>query len=502
MLSLVELHRAAGLVSGRNGARLDRVVQDGPDRLVLALSGGGDRPARDRQFLRLCVSQAGGRISERSELPRAPERPPAFAQYLKAHFQGHRLRQVDTEPDDRIARFVFQHAEGDATLLLQLLGPRSNLYALTPDGRIGATLRPLRETRRELALGEPWRRSEGRVPRAGEDRFAESPDETFLADIEAHYGEREREAGEDELTQRLLKTLRKQRAGIDRKLRKLEKEASAASEGESFRRMGEALKGVLADVAPGDTEVVATDFSTGEPLTIPLDPKKNAAENLADYFKRHKKAERTLRRAEQELGATRARLEEQERLERELEDLREAGDAEGIGAFSERPEIARSLSRFFPDPTPGHAEKPKKVFRVGKRELPTRLVPKRYVSGTGHEIWVGKNDEGNDTLTMKLARGNDLFFHLEASPGSHVILRVEGSEEPPQEALLDASELAVHFSKGRAAGRASVHIARCKDISKPRGAKPGLVYVHRGRTLHLRRDEERLRRVLDSRIED
>jgi predicted ribosome quality control (RQC) complex YloA/Tae2 family protein len=68
--------------------------------------------------------------------------------------------------------------------------------------------------------------------------------------------------------------------------------------------------------------------------------------------------------------------------------------------------------------------------------------------------------------------------------------------------VLEAAELAVNFSKARNAGRASVHIAAIKDVSKPKGAKPGLVYVHRGRTIQLRRDPDRLKRILADRLAD
>jgi predicted ribosome quality control (RQC) complex YloA/Tae2 family protein len=139
---------------------------------------------------------------------------------------------------------------------------------------------------------------------------------------------------------------------------------------------------------------------------------------------------------------------------------------------------------------------------VGRREVPARLAPKVYRTQDGLEIWVGRSDEGNDLLTTRLARGNDLFFHLEGSPGSHVILRTEGRSEAPQESLLEAAELAVHFSKARGASRASVHVAAVKDVSKPPGAKPGLVWVHRGRTLPLRHSPDRLRRLLDTRSDD
>ena len=130
------------------------------------------------------------------------------------------------------------------------------------------------------------------------------------------------------------------------------------------------------------------------------------------------------------------------------------------------------------------------------------MLPKRYRSQTGLEIWVGKSDESNDYLSTRLARGNDLFFHLEGNPGSHVVLRTEGRSDPPSEATLEACELAVHFSKQRGASRVGVHVAPIKQVRKPSGAKPGLVMVSGGRTVQLRHDPPRLRRILEARIPD
>ena len=130
-----------------------------------------------------------------------------------------------------------------------------------------------------------------------------------------------------------------------------------------------------------------------------------------------------------------------------------------------------------------------------------RLRPRRYKSRDDLEIWVGRSDEGNDHLSTRLARGNDLFFHLDGAPGSHVILRTEGRSDPPSEAVLDACELAVHFSKQKKANRADVHVVPIQNVRKPKGAKPGLVVVHGGRSVHLRREEKRLERILAARIE-
>ncbi|MFP6578455.1 MAG: NFACT RNA binding domain-containing protein, partial [Myxococcota bacterium] len=95
----------------------------------------------------------------------------------------------------------------------------------------------------------------------------------------------------------------------------------------------------------------------------------------------------------------------------------------------------------------------------------------------------------------------DLFFHLDGAPGSHVILRTGGRSDPPPDSLLDAAELAVHFSKEKNASSADVHIVPIKQVKKPKGAKKGLVMVTGGRSLHLRREPSRLKRVLDARIE-
>jgi hypothetical protein len=45
-------------------------------------------------------------------------------------------------------------------------------------------------------------------------------------------------------------------------------------------------------------------------------------------------------------------------------------------------------------------------------------------------------------------------------------------------------------------------VVPAKNVRKPRGAKPGLVTVHGGRTVRLRREPKRLERILASKVED
>ena len=82
------------------------------------------------------------------------------------------------------------------------------------------------------------------------------------------------------------------------------------------------------------------------------------------------------------------------------------------------------------------------------------------------------------------------------------MLRAEGRDDPPSESVLDACELAVHYSKQKNAGRADVHVVPIRNVKKPKGAKRGLVYVSGGKSIHLRRESARLERLQQARIED
>jgi predicted ribosome quality control (RQC) complex YloA/Tae2 family protein len=97
---------------------------------------------------------------------------------------------------------------------------------------------------------------------------------------------------------------------------------------------------------------------------------------------------------------------------------------------------------------------------------------------------------------MRVARGNDLFFHVAGCPGSHTILRVDPKRPPNHESLLDAACVAVHYSKARNRGAVEVHYVPRKWVKKPRGAKAGLVQISNFKSIRAGGDPERIQRVL------
>lgn len=98
----------------------------------------------------------------------------------------------------------------------------------------------------------------------------------------------------------------------------------------------------------------------------------------------------------------------------------------------------------------------------------------------GFEILVGRGDDDNDHVTFDLAEPADLWMHVAGgTPGSHVIVRCPEGEEPPEPVIEAAAAVAAWFSKARGSPRVEVHLCRARDVSKPRGAPPGLVQLRK-----------------------
>ncbi len=115
-----------------------------------------------------------------------------------------------------------------------------------------------------------------------------------------------------------------------------------------------------------------------------------------------------------------------------------------------------------------------------------RSVARRLFSPDGLVVLVGRSAADNDLLSFKLAQPRDFWLHVAAESGSHVVVRnPQGLDRLPRETRLFAAALAAGHSRGRAGGRVAVHLARCADVSKPRGFAPGKVLVARYATVHV-----------------
>ncbi len=496
MLSLTELQRVARILDRMlQGSFVQRAVQVDGHRLVLSFHS----PTLDAPVLLSC-RPGFARAGCLTEVPKAPAVPPSFGQFLRAHLGRASFRETAAAPDDRLLRIRLESRDGALELILSILGARSNIYLVDGQGILLHCMRPLSATRKELSIGQPWIATAGQIGSRGADRWQEVPDGDYLQEIERTYARLERQKEAEDIERRIQSVLAREEALLDKKAVNLAEDLGEAHKAAEYGHKGELLKGVLHSLHQGDSSVTATDFETGEEVTIPLDSSLSPAENLQVYFGRYQKELRGVSAIEAQLQATRAARAEIEALRTRLSVAvaRNEQDPGLLGELLDHPRVRRLLRQYYPS----RKSAPPVAAPGKRREIPARLLPRRFRTGDGLEIWVGRSDEGNDYLTTRLARGNDLFFHLDGYPGSHVVLRTEGRSDPPSASLLDACELAVHFSRLKTASRADVHVAPIKNVRKPKGAKPGLAFVTGGKTIHVRRDPKRLENILASRIDE
>lgn len=107
-----------------------------------------------------------------------------------------------------------------------------------------------------------------------------------------------------------------------------------------------------------------------------------------------------------------------------------------------------------------------------------RLPYRRFYSENGIEIRVGKQAQDNDELSLNPQHRDSLdwWMHASGCPGSHVIIRCQG-QSLPDEVVMDAAALAARQSKCQGTV-IKVSMVQARDVSKPPGAKAGLVQLN------------------------
>lgn len=89
----------------------------------------------------------------------------------------------------------------------------------------------------------------------------------------------------------------------------------------------------------------------------------------------------------------------------------------------------------------------------------------------GYSIYVGRNSEANDALISQHVHPKCIWFHIEEGGGSHVVLCLEGKQEPPEAVLLHAAGLAKRFSKSDSM---KVRYSYLENVFKPVGCGIGI----------------------------
>jgi predicted ribosome quality control (RQC) complex YloA/Tae2 family protein len=96
-----------------------------------------------------------------------------------------------------------------------------------------------------------------------------------------------------------------------------------------------------------------------------------------------------------------------------------------------------------------------------------------------YKIWIGKNAQHNDTLTLKYSFKEDLWLHAKDVPGSHVLVKYQSGKKFPKEVIERAAQLAAYNSKRKTDSLCPVAFTPKKHVRKRKGDPAGAVVVER-----------------------
>ncbi|MDL2238065.1 NFACT family protein [Christensenellaceae bacterium OttesenSCG-928-K19] len=258
----------------------------------------------------------------------------------------------------------------------------------------------------------------------------------------------------------LAKSIGKQLARVEKRIRIYQASMDDVARAGKFQKRADYITANLYRLKKGMKSFETADYETGEPVSIQLDVSMTPQEQAQKLYKKIAKYKRAAAMNETKLAQA---LDEQDFLLGALHYTENADNGKDIA------DIRSSLAKA------GYLASPPK----GKKEAEAKneSQPMHFVSQTGYEIFVGKNDRQNDILTMRMAGKDDIWFHAQKIPGSHVLLVTDGKalDDIDDDTVVYAATLAAKYSRARQSGKTPVDYTQRKNVKKPPNSRPGKV---------------------------
>lgn len=376
------------------------------------------------------------------------------AHVLHEQLRGKELLRVCKVSDENVIEFVLSDG---IKLYVHYFGRKGNAILVDGEGKVMHCV----HASKSHEPGSSYKRTGKDSPSATTAQIVLLSTEELLSAVCEQY--------RHELRQQIKAYCVREYKRLSRRLEKIQEDAGKAERAEEYKRLGEILKANYHLLARGMTSIEAIDVydPAQKKIEIELDPALSAQENVVRYFNLAKKWVRAPKKIQERYAQTQKEIAGLDAL------LQRADEEEGIA------ELEKML------PRPKKARKKKK-----QRDARGSGAPKirQYETSEGYTIYAGRNAKENDYVTIRVANGNDIWMHTRNMPGAHVVMRKGSEMRPDKKAILEAARLCAYLSNVPDGEVIEVTWTRAKHVSKPKHAKPGLVYVAQGKTVAVRVD--------------
>ena len=295
-----------------------------------------------------------------------------------------------------------------------------------------------------------------------------SEKKSFSEMLDAFYAERDQIERMRVKSQDLLRLLANHADRLSRKIANQQAELSACAERDTLRIKGDLLSANMYAIQKGETSVKLQNFYDENlaELEIALDPALTPQQNAQKYYKNYRKAKTAEEKLTEQIGLAQTEL---TYIDSVFESLALAENERDLNEI--RAELAEQ----------GYVRR-----KAGKKnqKQPVLSAPLKFKTSDGFTVFVGRNNRQNDKLTMKDANNNDIWFHTKNIPGSHTVLVTDG-KAPTETAMEEAAVLAAQHSRAKDSAQVPVDYTQIRYVSKPQGAKPGMVIYVQYKTVYV-----------------
>lgn len=296
----------------------------------------------------------------------------------------------------------------------------------------------------------------------------------LMEGLNALYTEKEHKIRIKEQCGDVYRTVEKELKREKKKLPKLLQTLDKSKDYKKYQEYGDLLFAYMSQIKK-QPNIVLTSFETGEEVTIPIDMRLDIKGNANKYYQKYHKLKRSQSILEEQIQICKDEIEYYTQLSDQLK------YASIEDALEIREELVNNRVLF---------QKNTKR-KVKKKNVPNII----HLKVNEADIYVGKNNIQNNYITHKLARKEDLWFHVKDYHGSHVLLKCE---EVNEELIRMCALLAAYYSKGQLSSSVPVDYCPINQLKKVPGSKIGFVTMKKYKTIYIDPNQEQVQEILQT----
>ena len=213
------------------------------------------------------------------------------------------------------------------------------------------------------------------------------------------------------------------------------------------KKKADILMANLYQLKIGLSKVMLDDYEIGEKIQIDLDSDLSPVENANRYYKLYSKAKTANEIATEMMIKTEEKIEYYENL---------AFQIDSASKYKDLLEIEEEIAP-----------------KVSKKKPILPIVEEIEING--FRVFIGKNNKQNDYIYSKISSPEDIWFHAQNSPGSHILVKIDDKKELDDDTLLKVAQIAKRYSKQSSSLKASVIYTKRKFLKRPPNTHAGYV---------------------------